>query len=107
MEITDDEIRDLFTPPGSDKPICVNCIVAAAVAIHEIEPRSKRPRTWREPSNRITVCNECHDWIHSMGTANVDRLLRDRRRRALDLTGKAAEAAELQARWEEQWDSKK
>lgn len=45
------------------------CVVCGeqAVTIHEISPKSLNPR-WREFDNRVPLCNECHDWAHSIGT---------------------------------------
>lgn len=38
-----------------------------ADCLHEEPPRSLDPK-WREhPFNRFALCNECHQWIHSIG----------------------------------------
>lgn len=103
--VTDDEIEDLFTLPGGTKPFCVSCVIGVAVTIHEMEPRSKRPDTWDEPNNRITICSFCHDRVHATGAMVMAPILRDSRERALLLTGKADKANELQERWEEALDS--
>lgn len=46
---------------------CVRCS-APAVTLHEIHPRSKRPKDWMTPENRIPVCHKCHQTIHRYGT---------------------------------------
>jgi 5-methylcytosine-specific restriction endonuclease McrA len=38
------------------------------VVLHEITPKSLRPKTWQEPMNRIPLCVDCHLWAHSHGT---------------------------------------
>ena len=38
-----------------------------AVVVHEIIPRSQRPKTWWEFENRVALCHECHDKIHREG----------------------------------------
>lgn len=35
-----------------------------AVAVHEIEYRSRRPSDWWVFENRIPLCAECHQWAH-------------------------------------------
>lgn len=40
---------------------CVHCL-GRATSVHEREPRSKAPNTWRSVSNRVPLCNECHEW---------------------------------------------
>lgn len=32
---------------------------------HHVAPRSRRPDLKRDLNNGITVCPECHNWIHS------------------------------------------
>lgn len=41
----------------------------AGVTIHEIYPRSQRPKMWMKTENRVLLCNECHDTIHREGSA--------------------------------------
>ncbi len=48
------------------------CLVNPAhtgTVIHEIVPRSQRPKSWMEPKNRVLLCNECHSQIHQEGAA--------------------------------------
>ena len=40
-----------------------------AIVLHEIVPKSKRPKTWQEPLNRIPLCAKCHDMIHAVGAS--------------------------------------
>lgn len=39
-----------------------------AIVLHEIVPKSKRPKTWKNRDNRIPLCADCHEWAHSRGT---------------------------------------
>lgn len=39
-----------------------------AVVLHEIVPKSRRPKTWNTPENRIPLCVDCHIWAHQYGT---------------------------------------
>lgn len=39
-----------------------------AVTLHEIIPKSRKPKTWKTPENRIPLCVNCHLWAHSHGT---------------------------------------
>ena len=46
-----------------------------AIVLHEIVPKSKRPKTWNTPGNRIPLCNDCHLLAHAKGTkASKDEL---------------------------------
>ena len=46
---------------------CARC-PAPAVTLHEIVPKSKRPKDWDDPLNRIPLCMFCHMWAHNRGT---------------------------------------
>ena len=46
---------------------CVRC-PQKSITLHEIHPKSLRPKTWMQPENRIPVCKKCHDWSHRAGT---------------------------------------
>lgn len=37
--------------------------------IHEIEFRSQKPNDWTDPENRVLLCNECHNLVHSKDIA--------------------------------------
>ena len=50
-----------------------------AVTLHEIIPKSKRPKTWNKPENRIPLDNDCHIWAHYKGTRNSKDELRNLR----------------------------
>lgn len=39
-----------------------------SIVLHEITPKSRRPKTWDDPNNRIPLCVDCHIWAHSHGT---------------------------------------
>lgn len=45
---------------------CAICYYPA-VTIHEIVPRSRRPKDWWDIDNMISVCAKCHEKIHSHG----------------------------------------
>ena len=57
---------------------CAKC-GESAVTLHEIVPKSKRPKTWNEPSNRIPLCNKCHNFCHARGAKRVRDELRQLR----------------------------
>ncbi len=46
---------------------CVRC-EQKAITLHEIHPKSLRPKTWMLPENRVPVCHKCHQWAHRAGT---------------------------------------
>lgn len=46
---------------------CIRCS-APAVTLHEIYPKSKRPKDWMRPENRVPVCHRCHQVAHRTGT---------------------------------------
>ena len=50
---------------------CLNCDKPGDV-LHELVPKSKAPKTWMRPSNRVVLCNICHDNAHKIG-ASVSR----------------------------------
>ena len=48
---------------------CRNCMLRPAVARHHIEPRSLAPDRVEDPTNIISLCNECHTWADTAGEA--------------------------------------
>ena len=63
---------------------CLICL-RKAVTLHEIVPKSKRPKDWMEDENRVPVCARCHDMIHADGSAVWrDKLTEFRRKRLHD-----------------------
>ena len=57
---------------------CVRCN-QRAVTVHEILPRSCGKIAFRD-DNRVTLCHDCHTYIHQHGAVNfVAELLRLRR----------------------------
>ena len=53
---------------------CARC-GNTAIVLHEIVPKSKRPKTWNTPENRIPLDNDCHILAHMKGTrASRDEL---------------------------------
>ena len=60
------------------------CIICGdkSVTIHEIVPKSKRPRTWKTLENCVPVCHDCHETAHKYGYKNSKPVLeywRDKR----------------------------
>ena len=58
--------------------ICCLCY-GEAVAVHEIEPRSRRPTDWWKWDNRAPLCAECHARVHEQGTRKWEQKLREGR----------------------------
>ena len=58
---------------------CVLCWVRPAVTIHEIEPRSKRPKTWREFENRAPLDAYCHAAVTANTGAMAERIRENRK----------------------------
>lgn len=51
------------------------------VCLHEEPPKSLNPK-WREhPECRFLLCNECHEWVHTLDRHTALELLVDARRR--------------------------
>lgn len=49
---------------------CIRCRKPAKV-LHEIIPKSRNPKNWDEPTNRVPLCVECHNWVHYNGAGKV------------------------------------
>lgn len=47
---------------------CVRCH-RPAIVLHELDPKSKKIN-WKEKDNRISLCNDCHEWAHRIGAKN-------------------------------------
>jgi 5-methylcytosine-specific restriction endonuclease McrA len=54
---------------------CLHCKSKDAVTLHEIVPKSVRPKTWCDPTNRVPLCNACHEQIHAAGARKSKRIL--------------------------------
>lgn len=74
IKYTRDELRIFAEFAGR----CAKC-GAKAVTLHEIVPKSKRPKTWNTPENKIALCVDCHIWAHQYGTRRVRDELRSLR----------------------------
>lgn len=57
---------------------CARC-GKPAVTLHEIVPKSRRPKTWDKQENRIPLDNDCHIWAHYRGTKRTRDELRNLR----------------------------
>ena len=79
QEELDEELMDMFNG------MCAVHLTHPAVRIHEIVPRSKAPKTWRDPENRIPLCEEIHRLVHEKGTRRMDPLLTAARKKALEI----------------------
>lgn len=44
---------------------CIRCS-KPAIVIHEIKPKSRRPKNWMEVGNRVPLCRNCHNWAHKI-----------------------------------------
>ena len=62
---------------------CVRCGRAQAGVVHEIEPRSMRPKDWFAVENCVVLCSECHEHIHQHGSQNFADELRNAQARVL------------------------
>ena len=67
------------------------CVVCRSpiVVVHEIVPKSKRPKTWMTEDNCITLCQEHHLLAHRYGYKRYEKQLRqyrDKRRKELGLS---------------------
>ena len=65
---------------------CAYHLSHPAQCVHEIEPRSYRPKDWWDIDNRIPLCNQIHTQIHNEGWRNWVDILREKRTKALKLT---------------------
>ena len=54
---------------------CARC-GQTSIVLHEIVPKSKRPKTWNTSDNRIPLCCDCHVWAHQRGTKGTINELR-------------------------------
>ena len=60
---------------------CIRCGYKA-ITLHEECPKSRCPKTWKDPENRDPLCAKCHNWAHRAGTrfsAPILRVLRKER----------------------------
>lgn len=55
---------------------CILC-KRKAVTLHEIIFKSKRPKTWNTPDNRVPVCAVCHNRIHKVDAKHFVSILTD------------------------------
>jgi 5-methylcytosine-specific restriction endonuclease McrA len=62
---------------------CVRC-GRPTRCVHEIVPRSRRPKTWMLPDNRVAICTACHLWAHSKGARTSAPELEILRRQRLE-----------------------
>lgn len=60
---------------------CIICGRNTSV-LHEIEPKSKRPKDWDTPENKVPLCPTHHAQVHKDGALTwKDRLIELRRKR--------------------------
>jgi hypothetical protein len=55
---------------------CVRCN-KPAIVLHELEPKSRRPKTWDEPDNKVALCINCHSWAHEVSCRVSAPILRE------------------------------
>lgn len=66
---------------------CVRC-GKSSESVHEIVPRSRLPKTWMLPENRVVLCFECHFWSHRYGAkSSAEELFILRKKRILEYYG--------------------
>jgi 5-methylcytosine-specific restriction endonuclease McrA len=65
---------------------CILCDRKAAV-LHEIIPKSKAPKTWKKPGNRVPLCVSCHDDVTRQSAAASRPRLERSRDEKLELYG--------------------
>lgn len=53
---------------------CIRCGKSSRI-VHELVPKSKRPKDWWEIDNMVVLCPECHNWAHNIGTTNSKEIL--------------------------------
>ena len=63
IKYTEEELA-IFLEFGDRCARCGN----PSIVLHEIVPKSKRPKTWSNSDNRIPLDNDCHIWAHQRGT---------------------------------------
>jgi 5-methylcytosine-specific restriction endonuclease McrA len=63
-ELWNEQELEIWENSGYKCVICQNW----GDTLHEIVPKSRSPKNWHEPSNRVPVCVPCHMRIHHDGT---------------------------------------
>lgn len=61
---------------------CLHC-GKRGIVLHELEPRSRRPKDWDAEENRVLLCAECHNWAHKVSCKASTPILREQRERFL------------------------
>ena len=72
--------HDLFSLYGGR---CIRCNREFNLNTHEIEYRSERPKTWMWWENQVTLCYDCHNYVHRIGGRKGKILLHDLQNRRL------------------------
>lgn len=75
LELWTNEEIDIFRQFGGK---CIKC-PRQAVTLHEIIPKSRRPKTWMEKKNRVPICNICHTWAHNVSCRVSGPILKELR----------------------------
>ena len=69
---------------------CVRCAKEINLQVHEIEYKSERPKTWMWWENQVTLCYDCHSFVHRIGAKKGKVLLHDlQNRRLMQFYGRA------------------
>jgi len=76
-----DELDQIIWKEHDNK--CIVC-GSSGDTIHEIVPKSKNPRNWTNPKNRVVVCHMCHRKIHNEGPANWSDSLTEKRNKIME-----------------------
>jgi 5-methylcytosine-specific restriction endonuclease McrA len=66
---------------------CIRCR-RTGFDVHEIKPRSHGKHTLAF-HNRVVLCNNCHDWVHTMGVSQemMNNLREMRKKRLMEMYG--------------------
>jgi 5-methylcytosine-specific restriction endonuclease McrA len=75
-----EEVREYVLLAFREK--CLKCRKPTRV-VHEIEYRSRRPKTWWWFENRVPLCHECHRWAHDNPSIS-GKILEELRTRRLE-----------------------
>lgn len=67
---------------------CIRCNIEFNLNIHEIEYRSERPKTFDWWENQVTLCYDCHNFIHHTGSKGKILLHNLQNRRLLAYYGR-------------------
>lgn len=71
IKLNRDEVLELYNKR------CIRCLREFTLQVHEIEYKSARPKTWMWWENQVTLCYDCHSFMHAIGSKKSEILLHD------------------------------